>query len=72
MEKIIFSPIRGDFKNEEQKCICVPLRSGKDFDVDEVNILSDILEKKYSNLIFTKRWSTYGEDGEKGYMFFYQ
>lgn len=72
MENINFSPTMGDFKNKKEKCICIPLSLGQKFDVDEVNYLGDTLEKKYSNLIFTKRWSTYDNEKGKGYMFFYQ
>lgn len=72
MEKIKFSSLRGDFENKEEKCICIPLSPREGFDVDDVNCLWNEVEKKYSNLSFTKRWSTYNKDGEKGYLFFYK
>lgn len=71
MEKINLSPIKGDFKNEKEKCICVPVLN-EGFNIDDVHYLGDIIERKYSNLIFTKRWSTYEDNNTKGYMFFYE
>lgn len=72
MEKFNFSPVKGDFKNEVEKCICVPILNSKGINVDDIFSLQDILEKKYPDLTFTNRWSTYKRDGKEGYMFFYQ
>lgn len=71
MEKINFSPVKGDFKNEKEKCICVPIFNG-DFNIDDVHDIGDRIEEKYPNLFFTKRWSTYEHNNQKGYMFFYE
>lgn len=69
--------VEKSFKDDENKCIHMPVKMEKREGVVDANIniedVEDEIHKKYSDINFTGGWSSLsGENGVEEYIFFYQ